>query len=202
MTIFDRIIEAQELLGKNREDTQSPKEKELFLLAIDALWFIWRDGRANDFEGYRRDVESKAPARVIAAFKTREEAEAWLRANPNPPELAYVLIDDEYHVIMSSRDGKRCSLVPHPDLEYHLEEMTRDGLPPVVATFETREEASAWFNSQTDPPAQTVIQIGGQHYLAAYYRNIHHRALFPFSLVEKLHERRNKRKQEGRGEED
>jgi hypothetical protein len=201
VTIFDQIIEAQELLGKNRETTQPPKEKELFLLAIDALWFIWRDGRTNDFEGYRRDVESKAPARVIAAFKTREEADVWLRANPNPPDLAYVLIADEYHVIMSSRDGKRCSLVPHPDLEYHLEEMTRDGLPPAVATFETRDEADTWFNSQTAPPSQTVIQIGGEHYLAAYYRNIHHRALFPFSIVEKLQERRNRRKQEGTGEE-
>ena len=202
MTIFDQLIEAQELLGKSRENTQSPKEKELFLLAIDALWFIWRDGQTGDFEGYRSDVQSKAPTRVIAAFKTREEAEVWLRANPHPPDLAYVLIADENHVIMSSRDHKRYSLVPHPDLEYHLEEMTRDGLPPAATTFETRDEADAWFNSQTDPPAETVIQIGGQHYLAVYYRNIHHRALFPFSIVERLHERRNKKAQEEPGVEE
>ena len=62
------------------------------------------------------------------------------------------------------------------------------------------EEADAWFNTQTEPPAQTVIRIGGEHYLAVFYRNINHRALFPFSIVERLHARRKKRKeQEGAG---
>ena len=199
MTIFDRIIEAQELLGKNRENARSPEEKELFLLAIDALWFVWRNGQSYEFESYRKDVESKAPDRVIAAFNTRDEADAWLRTKPKPPDLALVLIADEYHAVMSSRDGKRCSLVPHPALEHHIEEMTRDGLPPVVVSFSTRDEADAWFDSQAEPPAQAVIQIGGEHYLAVYYRNINHRAMFPFSIVEKLHERRKRKEQEGPG---
>lgn len=200
MTIFDQIIEAQELLGKSREHARTPEEKELFLLAIDALWFIWTDGRTNELERYRQDVASTAPARVIAAFNTREEADAWLKANPHPPDLAYVLIAGEYHVVMSSRDRQRYSLVPHPALEHHIDEMTRNGLPPAVATFNTRDEADAWFNSLAEPPAQTVIQIGGEHYLAVYYRNIHHRAMFPFSLVERLHERRKRRTQQGPGE--
>jgi hypothetical protein len=200
VTIFDHIIEAQELLGKNRENARLPEEKELFLLAIDALWFVWRNGQSYEFENYRKDVESNAPHRVIASFNTRDEADAWLRARPKPPDLALVLIADEYHVVMSSHDGKRCSLVPDPDLEYHIAEMTRDGLPPAVATFNTREEADAWFGSQTEPPAQTVIQIGGEHYLAVFYRNINHRALFPFSIVERLHTRRKRRAQEGSGE--
>jgi hypothetical protein len=110
-----------------------------------------------------------------------------------------VLIADEYHVVLSSRDGMRCSLVPDPELEYHIEEMTRDGFPPAVATFNTREEANAWFDSETEPPAQTVIQIGGEHYLAVYYRNINHRAMFPFSIVERLHERRKRIEKKGTG---
>ncbi|HYO54661.1 head protein [Archangium sp.] len=200
MTIFDQIIEAQELLGKNRENAQSPEEKELFLLAIDALWFVWRNGQSYEFESYRKDVESKAPDRVIAAFNTRDEADAWLRAKPRPPDLALVLIADEYHVVMSSRDGGRCSLVPHPALEHYIEEMTRDGLPPAVMTFNTRNEADAWFDSQTEPPAQTVIQIGGERYLAVFYQNINHRAIFPFSIVERLHARRKRRGQKEAGE--
>lgn len=189
MTIFDQIIEAQELLGKSRENARSLEEKDLFLLAIDALWFIWRDGRTNEFESYRKDVESRAPDRVIASFNTRDEADAWLRTKPRPPDLAYVLISDEYHVVMSSRDRKRVYLVPHPALEHHIEEMTRDGLPPAEATFNTREEADAWFKSQTEPPAQTVIQIGGEHHLAVFYRNINHRAMFPCSIVKRPREK-------------
>jgi hypothetical protein len=200
VTIFDRIIEAQAFLGKNREHAQSPEEKELFLLAIDALWFVWRNGQSYEFESYRNDVESKAPPRVIASFKTRDEAEAWLSAQPEPPDLACVLIADEYYVVLSSRDRSRRSLVPDSGLEYHIEEMTKDGLPPAVAAFNTRDEANAWFNSQAEPPTQTIIQIGGEHYLAVFYRNINHRALFPFSIVERLHARRKRREREGSGE--
>jgi hypothetical protein len=195
VTILDRILEAQELLGKTREGAQSPEEKELFHLAIDALWFIWTNGRADEFADYRKDAQSEGPARVVAAFKTRGEADAWLSANPQPPDLAYVLIADEYHIVMYSRERNIRARAPHPTLEFHLEEMTRDGLPPAVATFNTREAADAWLNGQSEPPAQTVIQIGGEHYLAVYYRNIHHRALFPFSIVE----RRKKGKKDGPG---
>ncbi|PTL77032.1 head protein [Vitiosangium sp. GDMCC 1.1324] len=194
MTIFDQIIEAQELLGKNRENAQSPEEKELFLLAIDALWFIWRNGQSYELENYRKEVESNAPRGVIASFNTRGEAESWLNAQPEPPDLACVLIADKYHIVLSSRDRSRRSLVPDPEIELHIEEMTRNGLPPAVATFDTRDEANVWFNSQAEPPAQSVIRIGGEHYLAVYYQDIHHRVLFPFSMVERLHERRNKRK--------
>ncbi|ATB35670.1 hypothetical protein CYFUS_001084 [Cystobacter fuscus] len=194
MTIFDQIIEAQELLGKSREHAQSLKEKELFLLAIDALWFVWRNGQSHEFESYRKDVESKAPDRVIATFNTRDEAYSWLGIEPKPSDLAYVLIADEYHVIMTSRDGKRSSLVPHPALELHIEEMMRDGLPPAAAIFNTREEADTWFDSQAEPPVQTVIQIGGERYLAVYYRNINHRAIYPFSIARRLE------KKEGPGE--
>ncbi|WNG20592.1 head protein [Cystobacter fuscus] len=200
MTIFDQILEAQELLGKNRENAQSPEEKKWLLLASEALWFVWRNGQSYEFESYLKDVDANAPHRVIAAFNTRDEADAWLRTQSKPPDLALVLIADEYHVVLSSRDGTRCSLVPAPDLEYHLEEMMRDGLPPAGVTFNTREEADIWFNGQAEPPAQTVIQIGGEHYLAVYYRNINHRALFPFSRVERLHERRKRRAEEGLGE--
>jgi len=193
VTIFDQLMEAQELLGKNRENARTPEEKQLLLLAIDALWFVWRNGQSYEFESYRKDVESKAPDRVIAAFNTHDEAAAWLRSKPKPPDLALVLIEDEYHVVMSSRDGQRCSLVPHPALEHHIDEMTRDGIPPVVATFNTHDEANAWFRSQNHPPAQTVIQIGRERHLAVFYENINHRAIFPFSIVERLHERRQRR---------
>ena len=107
MTIFDRILEAQELLGKSREHAQSPEEKELFLLAIDALWFVWQNGQAYEVERYRSDVESKTPPWVIASFNTRDEAEVWIRERPLSPDLALLLIADEYHVVLSSRDEER-----------------------------------------------------------------------------------------------
>lgn len=200
MTIFDRVSEAQKLLGKSREHAQSPEEKELYLLAIDALWFVWQNGQAYEFERYRDDVASNAPPRVIASFGTHDEAEAWLRSRPKPPDLALVLIADHYHVVLSSRDGERCALVPDLAIALHIEEMTRNGLPPVVATFNTPEEAEAWWVAQADHPAQSVIQIGSERYLAAFYENIQHRAIFPFSVVERLHAIRRRREQKEAGE--
>jgi hypothetical protein len=200
VTIFDRMLEAQQFLGKNRERAQSPEEKEWFLLAIDALWFVWRNGQSYEFERYRDDVASNAPPRVIASFGTHDEAEAWLRSRPKPPDLALVLIADQYHVVLSSREGDRRALVPDLAIALHIEEMTRNGLPPVVATFNTRDEAEAWWGAQAEPPAQTVIQIGNERHLAAFYENIQHRAVFPFSVVERLHAIRRRREQKEAGE--
>jgi hypothetical protein len=55
----------------------------------------------------------------------------------------------------------------------------------------------AWFNTQPEPRPQTVIQIGGEHHLAVHYRNIGRRVIFPFSVVERLQARRERRKNEG-----
>ncbi|WP_052517569.1 hypothetical protein [Archangium violaceum] len=199
MTIFDRMLEAQEFLGKNREHAQSPEEKELFLLAIDALWFVWRNGQSYEFERYRSD-ECKSPPWVIASFNTRDDAEVWIRERPQSPDLALLLIADEYHVVLSSRDGERRALVPDLAIAIHIEEMTRNGLPPAVATFNTRDEAEAWWGAQAEHPAQAVIQIGSERYLAAFYANIQHRALFPFSAVERLHAIRRRGEQKEAGE--
>ncbi len=199
MAIGDQINDAVEFLGRIHEKTQSPEEQALLHAAADALRFVWAMGLAYEFVDYRESLESESPAPVVAAFKTRDEADAWLASNPRPPAMAYVLISGEYHVVAYRRESDWRTFLPHPTLEFYLEEMTRDGLPPVVATFNSRDEAEAWFNSEAEPPAQSVVQIGGEHYLAVYYRNINHRALFPFSLTKKLEERRKRRDQDGRG---
>lgn len=186
MTIQKRIMRVQELLGLAHENAESPEDKELLMTAIEALWFIWRNGQLYEFEEYYEDEGADAPARIIAAFDTLEEAQAWLKARPIPPDMAQVLIANEYHIVISSADRQKRYLPPSATLAYHIAEMTRDGLPPAVAHFATREEAWDWFKAQAAPPLQSVIQIGGEHYLAVYYRNIQHRALFPFSVVDML----------------
>lgn len=193
MRISERILHIQELLGKTREGSSSEEEKELFLDAIEALWFIWRNGQLEEFEEYLNDADVDAPAWILAAFATREEAQAWVDASRLPHNLAHVLIADEYHIILTSKDGLRRSLVPDLALAYHLEEMINEGIPPPVASFDTLEQARDWFNRLPAPPVQSVIQIGGENYLAVYYRNIPYRALFPFSFVKRLEQLRSSR---------
>ncbi|ATB30053.1 head protein [Melittangium boletus] len=186
MTIQERILRTQNLLGLAQENAQSQEEKDFLATAVDALWFIWRNGQMYEFEEYRRDQDADAPLRVIAAFDTEDEAHAWLKAQPRVPLLAKVLIADQYHVVMCSDDQQKRYLPPDLTIAYYIQELTRDGSPPATARFDTLEEARAWFNAQCAPLPWTVIQVGGAHYLAVHYRNIHHRALFPFSIVERL----------------
>ncbi|REG33358.1 hypothetical protein ATI61_104649 [Archangium gephyra] len=190
------IFEALNLLGLIHEKTQSPEEKELLLTAADALSFINTTGQQYQFEDYRKDLKTEGPQMVVAAFATREEAETWLEKHSNPPHTASVLIGDDYHTVYYWRETNLRRIPASPALEFYLEELMRDGLPPPVATFNTREEARAWFYNLPERPSQAVIQLGGEPYLAAYHRNIDHLAFHPFSLVDKLKAWREKQQQE------
>jgi hypothetical protein len=190
------IFEAINLLGLIHEKTESAEEKELLLTAADALQFISTTGQQYDFEDYRQELRTEGPEMVLASFATREEAEAWLKNHPKPPRTAAVLIADEYHSVYYWRDINLRKINSSPTLEFYLEEMMKDGRPPPpVASFDTREQARAWFYSLPERPSQIVIQLGGEPYLAAYHRNIDHLAFHPFSLVEGLKEWRKKQEE-------
>ncbi|WP_375770266.1 head protein [Archangium gephyra] len=177
-------FEAINLLGLILEKTESVEERELLFTAVDALRFIETTGQQYEFNDYRQDLMTEGPAMVIASFATREEAEAWLKNHPKPPRRAAVLIADEYHTVYYRRDTNDRRLVSTHSIEYHLEEMMKDGRPPPVASFDTREQARAWFYSLPERPSQAVIQLGGEPYLAAYHRKLDHLAFHPFSLLE------------------
>lgn len=201
MEIGRLLHAAIELLGRIHEDTQSPEERELLLAATDALRFINTTGQQYALEDYRKDLESEGPEQVIAAFETREEAETWLKDNPSPPHMAAVLVADEYHAVYYSRERNLRGMLYSPTLEHYLQRLMRDGLPPAVATFQTRQEAKAWFEGLTERPAQVIIQLGDERYLMAYHRNIGHLAFHPFSIVQRLEERRKEREEQKGGEE-
>jgi hypothetical protein len=91
------------------------------------------------------------------------------------------LIAGEYHGAYSFRDLKTRRLVREKTLDYYLTDMTRDGAPPPVATFSTREEAEAWLHHQPEPPRQVFLRIAGEDHLAVYHPEIDLRALYPVS---------------------
>lgn len=186
MKLGELSLETQELLGKLREAAHSDEEKERFLVAMDALKFIGATGQSQDFNDYRQSLDTHAPPLVIAAFDTREEAEAWLNGHPKPPHLAYILIAGAYHVVMHVPELHHRRLISHPVLEFYLADMIREGIPAPFATFNTREEAKAWVDHQPDPPRQVFIHIGGQPHLVAYHHRIGLRAMYPLSMAAPL----------------
>jgi hypothetical protein len=174
-------MEVMELLARFRADSQSPREKELLAVAINALLFISSTGQRYAFEDFLRYLESNEPPPVVAAFDTREEAESWLYTHPSPPDSALVLIADQYHLVVYHRKTNLRRLLPHRVLEFHLGYLAQGGLPPPVASFETRAEAEAWLARQPEPPRQAVVRVAGEDYLAVYHRHVNRRTLHPFS---------------------
>jgi hypothetical protein len=184
-SITDASLEVLELLGRLREEAPSSEEKERLLMAVDALKFISTTGQLYEFEDYRKSLDNKAPPLVIAHFDTREEAEAWLRDHPKPPHNANVLVAGQYHTVVYSRERNRRYLPPSPVIEFYIEDMISDGVPAPVASFNTREEATAWLNSQPEPPQGVFIAIAGEHYLTAFHHKLNLRAIYPISLAAK-----------------
>ncbi|MCY1018982.1 head protein [Pyxidicoccus sp. MSG2] len=168
------------LLGRLREESTS-EEEEYLGAAMDALYFILRTGQSHDFEAYRESNKDGAPPLVIAAFDTKESAEAWLKNHPNPPTGADVLVAGEYHYANCSDDLKRRHLLRTKTLEHYLRAAIDDGLPPPAATFDTLEQARAWVDSQPEPPRQVVITIAGEPHLVAYHYKVGLRAIYPLS---------------------
>lgn len=181
--------EALESLERCWEESTSPEERERLLLAMDALRFVLSTGQTQDFKEYRESLEADAPPLVIAAFDTREEADAWLKSQPRPPHQAYVLLGGEYHVVMYAAELNRRRLVPHPVLKFYLAEMIQDGVPASVATFATREEAQTWLEQRASPPLQVFITVAGEPHLVVYHHRVRLRAMYPLSMAAKVEPR-------------
>lgn len=180
-----KMFEAEAFLARLHDETQSPEEKAMLQLATDLFEFVFETGQKLEFDEYRKSLDINAPHLVIASFDTREEAMTWLNAHPNPPDGAHVLIAGEYHRIAWFKEQGYRRLPPSPVLPFWLEELARNGLPPPVATFDTLEEAKAWVDSQSEPPKQVFILIGGAYHVVAYHYRVNVRAIYPMSLAAK-----------------
>ncbi|HZI04077.1 MAG TPA: head protein, partial [Archangium sp.] len=125
------------------------------------------------FEDYLQ-FRKEAPPYAVASFKTREEADAWLRQHPEPPHGTFVLIADEYHIVMPVREMKHRQLFPHPILEGYLEQLQQAALPVTLPSFETREEAEAWLKGRPEPLQNASMMIAGRRHVALHHRNLNH----------------------------
>lgn len=176
MTIHELILEVQGLLGRTSRSAQSSEEKELFRVAAAALMFISETGTVHSFEDYLQ-FRGGEPPLAVAAFKNREEAEEWLRQHPEPPHGAFVLVSDEYHIVMHVRELNHRQLFPHPILEGYLEQIQPVAPSGAVPSFATREEAEAWVKGKTGWTQGVLMDIEGQRHVA-----LHHRHLGCYSL--------------------
>jgi hypothetical protein len=182
---------ARELLALRLGETLSPEERLNLLANIDVLDFVASANQREAFEDYLEHFYSSPPP-VIAYFNTREEAEAWLEAHPEPPSHGHVLVGDEYYEVTYFREEERRRLKRDYALERHIEAITAEGIPPAGASFDTLAEAQAWLAAQAAPPTQAFVLISKQCYLAVHHRNINRRALYHLTIVERWQEEKRR----------
>jgi hypothetical protein len=166
---------------KLRDEPESGEEVTQIQAILDAIHYIESTGQQGAFAVFQEHVEANAPY-VVAAFDTREAAEAWLASHPHPPDPANVLIANEYHDVVHDRETNLRRLPRNRALKWYLAELQEKESPVAVASFETRSEAEAWWRARPESVRRAWVRVGGEFHLAAYYPNIQHRALFPLSI--------------------
>ena len=177
------LSETERFFMKLLDEPESIGEQAQVQAILSALRFIAATGQYEALKAYLKHVELNAPPFIVAAFDTWDEAEAWLKSHPNPPDPASVLIAGSYHDVVYDRETNLRRLPWNRDLHNYLAELTRVEPPVAVASFATREEAEAWLKEQPEPALRQWVSIAGELYLAAYYPNIHHQALFPLAMA-------------------
>jgi hypothetical protein len=107
----------------------SPEDLEGLRSAALALHFIHAAGCSREFECFLTHFEEHLPP--LCSFSTRDEADAWLKNHPSPPDGATVQVGEEQLTVgYWPRSGRRVLLrFPKNDALDDLEEEDEDPTP-------------------------------------------------------------------------
>lgn len=107
--LWPALDQAQAVLGSSPEDLEGLHSAAL------ALHFIHESGCAREFEHFLAHLDEHLPP--LCSFSTREEAEAWLKNHPSPPDGATIQVgEDELTVGYWPGSGRR-ALIYFPKYE-------------------------------------------------------------------------------------
>lgn len=182
-SLMERLNKTAEFFTQLHDAPESASEKAPIQVILDALHFISSTDQYSAFEEYLAHVDAGGPPYAVAAFETQEEAETWLKQLPHPPDSANILIANRYHEVVYDSQAHSLRLPRSRALEYYLVDLEKEHPPGAGTSFGSLEEAAAWLHSQPKPASWSWVLIAGEFYLAAYYRNIHYRTLYPLSLA-------------------
>jgi len=159
-----------ELLLKAFDEPTAPDQQQSASTLIHLINFIADTGQIDACEDYVNNRLDYAPL-AIAHFRTRDEAETWLKGPTEPPSPASILIGDVYYQTVYDREDNTRFMYRDYMIEPYIEGLVASGMPPTTPSFGTRAEAEAWL---TDHPAApfAFVSIAGEHYLAVHHKRL------------------------------
>ena len=173
--------QAMALLLRTLEGTVDPDRKRLVSVLVEMLNFLAASGQYDAFADYLENAHTGIPW-AIAWFDTRAEADTWLNSLQEPPSSAYILVGDDYYSVWYSREEDERRFSCDDAMEPLIEDFVKGGLPPSVASVNTREDAREWLKSHPALPL-AVVTIAGERHLAAYHKRLNRHTLHPLESV-------------------
>jgi hypothetical protein len=189
MSIFDLLNEALLLIGNLQRAAESSGKGE-----EAALWqhlrehwnFTVTTGQVYVFEDYLAGLDPARTSYVSTAFKVRadampQQAMAMLlrtldeMAEPERKRQLLILIDLLNFIAATDQQEA---------LARYREDSRSGGPLPVLAFFNTREEADAWLNRLAAPPSYGHVMIGDEYYSIWYSREDNVRELLRGYVME------------------
>lgn len=189
MTIFDLLNEALLLSGSLQraiESTENRYEVDLWQHVREHWNFTVTSGQAYVFEDYLASLDPARTSYVSTAFNARADA-----VSQQAMAMLLRTLDE-----MAEPERKRglltlinlLNFIAATDQQEALARYRVDsrsgGPPPVIAFFDTREEAEAWLNQLAAPPSYGHVMIDEEYYSIWYSREDNVRALPRDYLIE------------------
>jgi hypothetical protein len=172
VTIYELLGTAQDLLRRQWRATQPPENEKIYYHIQDAGFYIWRTGQIYRFEEYLERPPADRSA-AVEVFLRGEDSEYSGRAVRILSQIRDSLPSEEerrlFQVIID-RFGFIASTGQRDEFSDYLKTFNK-GPHPVIAHFDTREEAETWLANLREPPSSAYILIGDEYYEVIYVRD-------------------------------
>lgn len=169
MRIFDLLAASEVLVTEEWRKLQPPGDSKAYSLLKEAGFFIWRTGQIYRFEDY---LATPSSTRAV------DPSTSWRGEHGEEARTAWQTLSRIGDTLRSAKKRQNIQ-VAKAQLEFiastgqcgefdeYLKTFYRNP-PPVVARFETRDEAETWLRSLFEPPSNAYVLVGNE-YLNVFY---------------------------------
>ena len=169
MTISELLTASEALVADQWQKLQPPGDSRTYRLLKEAGFFIWRTGQLYRFEDYlaRSLADRAVDVRTSWRGENGEEAsEAWQTLSRIRDTLRSA---EKKKLIQVAMDQLEFIASTGQCEEFHdyLKTFYRNP-PPIIARFDTRDEAEAWLRNLPEPPSSAYVLVGND-YLEVFY---------------------------------